>query len=58
MKDNRTFKELKNTRVTTTFKVEIKLDLPYLDNKEYINQRLEEVLSKISDNISQNNIEG
>ena len=28
-----------------------------MDNKEYINQRLEEVLSKISNNISQNDID-
>lgn len=58
MKDNRTIKELKDTRVKTTFKVEVEIDLPYFDNKEYMNQRLEEVLSKISDNISKNDIEG
>lgn len=58
MKENRTIKELKNTRVKTTFKVEVEIDLPYLDNKEWINQRLEEVLSKVSENISKNDING
>ena len=48
MKDNRTIKELKDTRVKTTFKVEVEIDLPYL----------EEVLSKVSENISKNDING
>lgn len=58
MKDNRTIKELKDTRVKTTFKVEIEIDLPYLDNKEWINQRVEEVIEKVCMNIVKNDTDG
>lgn len=58
MKENRTIKELKNTRVKTTFKVEVEIDLPYLDNKEWINQRLEEVIEKVYTNIIKNDTDG
>ena len=51
-KRHRSITELRDTRVKTTFKVEITLDIPYLDNKEYVNTRLREVMEEILSRIS------
>lgn len=57
-KRHRSITELRDTRVKTTFNVEIILDLPYLDNKEYVNIRLREVIEEILSKISKNDIDG
>ena len=58
MKNNKTILELKDTRVKTTFKVEITLDLPYFDNHSYVNQRLSETLEEILDRVNKNDTDG
>lgn len=58
MKNNKTIQELKDTRVKTTFKVEITLDLPYFDNHSYVNQRLSETLEEILDRVNKNDTDG
>ena len=58
MKDNRTIKELKDTRVKTTFKVEITLDLPYFDNHSHVNQRLSEALEEVLHRVNKNDTDG
>ena len=58
MKGNRTIKELKNTRVKTTFKVEITLDLPYFDNHSHVNQRLSEALEEVLHRVNKNDTDG
>lgn len=57
-KRHRSITELRDTRVKTTFKVEVVLDIPYLDNKEYANTRLREVMEEILSRISKNDIDG
>jgi hypothetical protein len=58
MKNNKTIQELKETRVKTTFKVEVEIDLPYYDHQEWIDQRLEEVIKKVYDQICKRDTEG
>ena len=57
-KRHRSIAELKDTRVKTTFKVEIEVDLPYFDNREYLNIRIRELLEKISTKVSENDTDG
>lgn len=54
----KTMDELKKTRIKTTFKVELEFDLPYLDNKSWIDQRLEEVMKEVYDRISKRDTDG
>ena len=58
MKDTRTIQELRDTRVKTTFKVEITLDLPYFDNHSHVNQRLSEALEEILHRVNKNDTDG
>ena len=57
-KEDIIFKGPKDMRTKTTFKVEIKLDLPSCDNREWVDQRLKEVMSKIMDNLNKNDFDG
>ena len=57
-KRHRSIMELKDTRVRTTFKVEIVLDIPYFDNKQYVNTRLSEVMEEILSKINKNDPNG
>jgi hypothetical protein len=59
MKRNpKTIKEMKDTRVKTTFKVEITLDLPYFDNHSYVNVRLREAVEEILTRINKEDTDG
>lgn len=58
MKENRTIQELKNTRVKTTFKVEIEIDLPYLDNTDWLDQRLEDIMEDVYNKIRKRETDG
>ena len=57
-KDRRTIQELKETRVETTFTVKITLDLPYFDNKEYLDKRLSEALEEIISRVNKGKTDG
>ena len=57
-KRHRSIEELRDTRVTTTFKVELTFDLPYLDNKKYLDQRLSEAIEEILSQINRGKTDG
>jgi hypothetical protein len=54
----RSIQELRDTRVKTTFKVEITLDLPYFDNHSCVNQRLSEAIEEILHRVNKNDTDG
>lgn len=54
----RTIQELRDTRVKTTFKIEIEVELPYLDNKKYLNMYLRDILEEITNKVDINNTDG
>lgn len=54
----RSIQELRDTRVKTTFKVEIEVELPYLDNKDYLNMYLRDVLEEITKKVANDNTDG
>ena len=58
MKKYKTLRELKNTRVKTTFKVEIEIDLPYFDNEKFLNDRLKEVMTEVLSRINKDDTDG
>ena len=57
-KINKSLEELKSTRVKTTFKVEIEVDLPYLDNNDWLDQRIEEIMEEIYNKIRKRETDG
>ena len=58
MKNNKTIQELKDTRVKTTFKVEITVDLPYFDKTDYLEVRLIDLLEEMMKKINQGCTDG
>ena len=58
MKNNKTIQELKDTRVKTTFKVEVEIDIPYLDNDKCLNERLKEVMAEVLSRINKDDTDG
>lgn len=54
----RTIKELRDTRVKTTFKIEIEVELPYLDNKNYLNMYLRDILEEITNKVDSHSTDG
>ena len=58
MRKTKTIQKLNDTRVKTTFKVEITLDLPYLDNKNYVDKRLSEAMEEILSQINKGETDG
>lgn len=58
MKDTRTIQELKDTRVKTTFKVEVTVDLPYFDNHNYLTMYLRDIMEEITKRVDGNDTDG
>jgi len=50
----RSIQELRDTRIKATFKVEIKVELPYLDENNYLNIYLRDVLEEITNKVANN----
>ena len=57
-KRHRSITELRDTRVKTTFEVKIEVELPYLDNKDYLNMYLRNVLEEITKKVANDNTDG
>lgn len=58
MKKNKTIQELRDTRIKTTFKVEIEVELPYLDNKKYLDMYIHDILEEITKKVDNKDING
>lgn len=54
----KSIQELKDTRIKATFKVEIEVELPYLDKNNYLNMHLRDVLEEITNKVANDNTDG
>ena len=58
MKNNKTIQELRDTRVKTTFKVEVTIDLPYFHNHDYLTMHLSDIMEELSKRVDKNDTNG